>query len=95
MSSAIPHSKSPVRRRRLYLPRRMSPSKHAWICDGYRRTKVLNKNGAVIAVWTQLHMNWGMNGFFNETWYAENNWKSNDGDYNYNKMIIYGIKPKK
>ena len=70
-------------------------NRHAWICDGYRRTKVLNNNGAIIAVWTQLHMNWGMNGFFNETWYAENNWKSNDGDYNFNKMIIYGIKPKK
>ena len=74
---------------------------HAWVCDGYRRSEncEYDTNGnftGTIYMYTTLHMNWGWgySGFVKyDGWFAYNDWKVAGSEYNYNKKMIYNIKP--
>ena len=73
---------------------------HAWVCDGYKRSEncEYDANGnftGTVYMYTCLHMNWGWGKRWEElnTWYAYNDWRVLDGNYNYNKKMIYNVKP--
>jgi len=73
---------------------------HAWVCDGYRRSYYCEYNLAGnfngnYTVTTYLHMNWGWGNSSYNTWYIYGDWSSKDGEFNYNydKKMVYNIKP--
>ena len=67
---------------------------HAWVCDGY-----MSHFYCEIGVGTlYLHMNWGWSNYSDSDtrpngWFAYNNWDSGKYAFNYEKRMIYNIKP--
>lgn len=61
---------------------------HAWVCDGYISSfNCYNMTTSVL-----LHMNWGWNGRYNG-WYSTGNWNPNGNTFNYQKGMVYNIRP--
>lgn len=60
---------------------------HAWICDGYFRTRNNCHN------YLRLYMNWGWQFGSNNGWFAFNNWNipANNRNYQYANDFIYNI----
>lgn len=70
---------------------------HAWVCDGYQRSysceyDARGKFTGTMYISTRLHMNWGWGGS-PDIWIAYNEWKVKGYDYNYDKKMIYNLKP--
>ncbi len=64
---------------------------HAWVCDGYRRTRYFYEDCDEI-VTLYLHMNWGWNGTYNN-YFAYNNFDPGSYEFNSNKSMAYNITP--
>lgn len=63
---------------------------HAWVSDGYRTYTDCGTNTS----YTYLHMNWGWNNDSGENgFYAYNNWSAGDISFNYERKMIFNIKP--
>ncbi|WP_280956312.1 C10 family peptidase [Aequorivita sublithincola] len=70
---------------------------HMWVCDGFQRSVVCmydddgNPIGAVHYLY--YRMNWGWGGTYNNAWYANNNFNPGSNTFNFQKKMIYNIKP--
>lgn len=65
---------------------------HAWVSDGFLRFYTCGIGSSLY-----LHMNWGWgdsnSGSNLNGWYAFNNWNPGTHTFNYNREMIYNIKP--
>lgn len=61
---------------------------HAWVCEGYTSTF----HCEIGVQTTHYYMNWGWGGTYNG-YYSFNSWKPNGYDFQYNRRMIYNIKP--
>ncbi|MCG2419620.1 C10 family peptidase [Aequorivita sp. F47161] len=70
---------------------------HMWVCDGFKRSKIciFDDNGNPIGAVHYLYyrMNWGWGGEYNDAWYANNNFNPSTYTFNFQKKMIYNIKP--
>lgn len=60
---------------------------HSWVCDGY-----LNYIDPCWGSILQFNMNWGWNSNYNG-WYSFNNFNPGNDTYNYERKMVYNIKP--
>lgn len=65
---------------------------HEWVCDGWR--KIVTYNNCKRNANEGLHMNWGWSGNYYDGWYTFHDWRPGGEIHNYDKMMIYNIKPK-
>lgn len=67
---------------------------HAWVCDGYRHGTVYSPGCETSWDLTYLHMNWGWGSGHNmDGWYTTYDWSPGDNSFNYDKGMVFNIKP--
>ncbi|MDR1056383.1 MAG: C10 family peptidase [Prevotellaceae bacterium] len=68
---------------------------HAWVCDGFKSSFISSDDCSMAWVFLQLHMNWGWGGEegYLNAWYAYGDWSVDGRSYNYQKRMVYNIRP--
>lgn len=63
---------------------------HAWVCDGYQQSYFCG----VGVTYLHLHMNWGWGvGSGSDGYFGFNNFNPSQGTYNYDRGMLYNIRP--
>lgn len=65
---------------------------HEWVCDGWRI--IVKYTNCKRSENEGLHMNWGWAGNDYDGWYTFYDWRPGGEIHDYDKMMIYNIKPK-
>lgn len=68
---------------------------HAWVCDGFKKSKICHENGATSYLF--FHMNWGWDNLLEsgryEGWYGFLDFTPGNNTFNYKSGVIINICP--